>query len=403
MPRKTKTENNQVQQLVIQFEEIVENLGIPANYDFSKLKKLYLPNNPLTDLPLFLPSKTKAVNASRKRFNEIMNGKPKDKLPKIDVDSLVYYAGNFTIKSDMDYGLPDEFDGQVFDCLMMLISKEYVEKSKVFKGYRIDENIIMNELIRNGLYKRGGKLYNRIKYSLNRMFHTSYIINEKSLGQKGEINYIEILYKLVDGIYRKGKKFVDNNGGLQYLDHTIVMPHSSIISSIEEKKYFIVANEKRYALNRYLSKVIYDKLHVVVYAQIFSNYKEIFIAQKFNSYPYFAVGYEKFCTKTGIPTLTESELRPSKVKTQLESYLAELREQKVIVDMETEKKNNSDDINLVFIFTWEFIDRVFEMANKSMNSQGIDKITNEMIQAYYSKMEKQIQSKEIKDRIRACC
>lgn len=398
---KNSNKDNQVHQLVIQFEEIVENLGIPANYDFSKLKKLYIPNNPLTDLPLFLPTKSKPVNNSRKRFNEILKGTPREKLPKIDVDSLIYYSDNFTIKSDMDYGLPDEFDGQVFDCLMMLISKEYVEKSKVFKGYRIDENIIMNELIRNGLYKRGGKLYNRIKYSLNRMFHTSYIINEESYGKKGEISYIEILYKLVDGIYRKGKKFVDNDGGTQYLDHTIVMPHSSILSSIEEKKYFIVANEKRYALNRYLSKVIYDKLFVVVYAQIFSKNKEIFVAQKFKSYPYFTVGYEKFCNKTGIMPLLDSEIRPSKVKTQLESYLSDLKEQRIIVDMEAEKKNSTDnDINLVFIFTWEFIDRVFEMANKSMKSQGIDKITNEMIQAYYSKMEKQIRSKEIKNKIK---
>lgn len=64
----------------------------------------------------------------------------------------------------MDYGFPDEFGGQVFDCLVMLISKEYVEKSKVYKGYRIDETVIMNELAGTNGYVIGGTLYNRIKY-----------------------------------------------------------------------------------------------------------------------------------------------------------------------------------------------------------------------------------------------
>jgi len=46
----------------------------------------------------------------------------------------------------------------------MLISKEYVEKSKVYKGYRIDETVIMNELAGTNGYVIGGTLYNRIKY-----------------------------------------------------------------------------------------------------------------------------------------------------------------------------------------------------------------------------------------------
>ena len=69
-------------QLLIPFEEIIENLGVPANYDFSKLKKIFLPNNPLTDYPLFLPSKTKAVNNSRIRFRYLFENKEKGAAPE---------------------------------------------------------------------------------------------------------------------------------------------------------------------------------------------------------------------------------------------------------------------------------------------------------------------------------
>ena len=55
MPKKKASNTDQ---LLIPFEEIIENLGVPVNYDFGKLKKIFLPNNPLTDYPLFLPSKT---------------------------------------------------------------------------------------------------------------------------------------------------------------------------------------------------------------------------------------------------------------------------------------------------------------------------------------------------------
>ena len=395
----TKVENMTVsQQLQIPFEEIIENLGIPSNYDFYKLKKLYLPNNPLTDLPLFLTSKSNVVNRSRVRFKERMKGTDKSLLPNVDYSDLVYQMGSFTIKSDMDYGLPDEFDGQVFDCLLMLISKEYVEKSRVFRGYRIDETIILNEFVRTGQYKKNGALYNRIKSSLDRLYHTKYVIQEESIKKKGEINYVEILYNLVDGIYRKGKKIKNADGSVNYLDHTVVLPNSLITTAIEDKQYKIIANEKRYALSRYISKVIYDKLHIVLYAQIFSPGKEIFIAQKAGSYPYFVIGYQKFCERVGIPI--KEEKNPSRVKEQLDSYVNELKEQNLIIDMEAEpSENQNTSVNLVFIFNWLFVDYVFQMANKTMDSMGINDISNDMVVSYFSKMERQIKTKKIKEKI----
>lgn len=397
----TKKRTTDTDQLLIPFEEIIENLGVPANYDFSKLKKIFLPNNPLTDYPLFLPSKTKAVNNSRVRFRYLFEHKGEGIVPKVDVNDLLYQSRDFTIKADMDYGLPDEFDGQVFDCLVMLISKEYVEKSKVFKGYRIDETVIMNELASQNGYVIGGTLYNRIKYSLNRMFHTSYTINQEYTDGKGEINYLEILYHLIDGIYRKGSRYTDIDGSVRQFDHTIVLPHSAILNSIEEKKYFIISNEKRYALKRYLSKVIYDRLHLVVYAQIHTMTKDIFIAQKFNSYPFFVIGYKKFCEKVGIYPLAEKEMRPAIIKRQLGDYINELIEQDILLEMEVDKTKSIDkSFNLVFIFKWEFVDRVFEMANKSMDIMGIGDISKEQIDAYFKKLETQIKSMPIKNKIK---
>jgi len=398
MPKKKA---NATDQLLIPFEEIIENLGVPANYDFGKLKKIFLPNNPLTDYPLFLPSKTKAVNNSRIRFRYIFENKSRGIAPKVDVTDLLYKSRDFTIKADMDYGLPDEFDGQVFDCLVMLISKEYVEKSKVFKGYRIDETVIMNELAGQNGYVIGGTLYNRIKYSLNRMFHTSYIINQEFLNGKGEINYIEILYRLIDGIYRKGRHYTDSDGSVKQFDHTIVLPHSAILNSIEEKKYFIISNEKRYALKRYLSKVIYDRLHLVVYAQIHAMAKDMFIAQKFDSYPFFVIGYKKFCEKIGIYPLVNREMRPAIIKRQLGDYINELIEQNILQGFEVDKAKTIDkSFNLVFIFKWEFVDRVFEMANKSMDFKGISDISKDQIDAYFKKLESQIRSVPIKNKIK---
>jgi len=129
----------------------------------------------------------------------------------------------------------------------------------------MDETVIMNEMSSQNGFVIGGSLYNRIKYSLNRMFYTTYIINQEIHGEKGEINYLEILYRLIDGIYRKGKKYTDEDGSERMFDHTIILPHSAILSSIEDKKYHNIANEKRYALKRYMSKIVYDRLHLIVY------------------------------------------------------------------------------------------------------------------------------------------
>lgn len=383
-------------QMVIPFDEIIENLGIPVNYDFEKLKKIYLPNNPLTDYPLFLPTKSKAVNNSRKRFRHIHESKNGGPVPQINVEDLVYTNGEFTIKADMDYGLPDEFDGQVFDCIIMLISKEYVEKSKVFRGYRIDETVIMNEFVKQGS-KPGGSLYNRIKCALNRMAHTSYVIKNEQTTQKGEIKYIEIIYRLIDAIYRKGERHPDGSE----FSNTIVLPHSSILSSIEEKKYHIIANEKRYALNRYLSKVIYDRLHLVTYAQIFSKTKDIFIAQKFESLPFFVIDYYKFCNRVGIIPLEEKDMRPGNIKKQLVEFETDLISNQIIKSIEYDKKNTVEKgYNMVFIFTWEFVESVFGMANKSMDLQGLNKLDKELIENYYKKIETQIRSRAIKDMIK---
>ena len=393
---------NNTDQLLIPFEEIIENLGVPVNYDFGKLKKIFLPNNPLTDYPLFLPSKTKAVNNSRVRFRYMFENKKKGLAPKVDVNDLLYQSRDFTIKADMDYGLPDEFDGQVFDCLVLLISKEYVEKSKVYRGYRIDETVIMNELAGTNGYVIGGTLYNRIKYSLNRMFHTSYIIRQEYInGGNNGLNYLELLYRLVDGIYRKGTEYKDKDGTLRHLDHTVVLPHSTILDSIEEKKYFIISNEKRYALKKYLSKVIYDRLHLVVYAQIYGMAKDLFIAQKCGSFPFFVIGYTKFCEKIGIYPLEDKGMRPAMIKRQLGDYIKELSDQDILQGFEVDKAKTLDkSFNLVFIFKWEFVDRVFEIANKSMDIQGIDNISKDQIDAYYKKLETQIRSVPIKDKIK---
>jgi hypothetical protein len=383
-------------QLIIPFTEIIENLGIPANYNFSNLKKIFLPTNPLTDYPLFLPAKSKVVNNSRKRFRHIMEKKGDGPVPKIDVDDLVYATDDFTIKADMDYGLPDEFDGQVFDCIIMLISKEYVDKSKVFKGYRIDENIIMNEFIKRGM-KTGGSLYNRIKFSLNRMAQTSYIISNEQTNSRGEIKYLDIIYRLIDAVYRKGERHPDGSE----FSNTVILPHSAILASIEEKKYHIVANEKRYALDRYLSKVIYDKLHLVVYSQIFGPTKDIFIAQKSGTFPFFVIGYEKFCKKVGLPLLDEKDLRAGNIEKQLTEFKKELIKNEIIQFLEYDRKNTVEKAyNLIFVFTWDFVDCVFEMANKSMSIQGIDKLSKELIDNYFKKLEKQIRSKAIKNRIK---
>lgn len=396
-----KRKMKETDQLIIPFDEIIENLGIPANYDFSKLKKVFLPNNPLTDYPLFLPSKSKVVNNSRKRFRLLIDKKPNQIVPKIDVDDLIYKNRDFTIKADVDYGLPDEFDGQVFDCLIMLISKEYVDKSKVFKGYRIDETVIMNEMVSQNGFAIGGSLYNRIKFSLNRMFHTNYTINQEYANGKGEINYLEILYRLIDGIYRRGNKYTDEDGSEKIFDQTIVIPNSTILSSIEDRKYHIIANEKRYELKRYLSKVIYDRLHLIVYAQIYSKTKDLYIAQKFNSLPFFVIGYKKFCDRVGLSPLTDQELRPAIIKRQLGEFSKELIAQNVITAVEVDKtKNVEKSFNLVFMFNWEFVDRVYEIVNKSMNFQGMDDISKEQIEAYYKKMETQVRSKKIKAMIK---
>lgn len=397
MKRTTYSSN----QLMIPFEEIIENLGVPANYDFSKLKKIFLPNNPLTEYPLFLPSKTKAVNNSRIRFRYLFENKNMNLAPTIQMNDLLYKCNDFTIKADMDYGLPDEFDGQVFDCLIMLISKEYVERTKVYKGYRIDETVIMNELAGQNGYVIGGTLYNRIKFSLNRMFHTTYQIHQERRDENGGYNYLDILYRLIDGIYRKGSRYKDIEGKEVQLDHTIVLPHSAILSSIEEKKYYIISNEKRYALKRYLSKVIYDKLHLVVYAQIHAMAKDMFIAQKFNSHPFFVIGYFKFCDKIGISPLSEKEMRPAMIKRQLGDYINELINQDILLDLEVDKTKKIDkSFNLIFIFKWEFVDRVYAMANKSMDIQGINDISKEQIETYFKKMESQINSVPIKNKIK---
>ena len=94
-------------------------------------------------------------------------------------------------------------------------------------------------------------------------------------------------------------------------------------------------------------------------------------------------------------------MRPGNIDKQLVEFVNELLEHKIIHCLDMDKKPTVEkDYNLVFIFTWEFVDRVFEMANKSMDLQGISNISKELIENYYKKLEVQIRSPLIKEKIK---
>ena len=139
----------------------------------------------------------------------------------------------------------------------------------------------------------------------------------------------------------------------------------------------------------------------MAYAQIHAKAKDVFIAQKSGSYPFFVIGYYKFCEKIGISPVSDKEIRPAIIKRQLKAYTDELVNQDILLDLEIEKRKSVEKTyNLIFIFKWEFIDRVFEMSNKSMDFVGIDDISKDQIESYFKKLETQIKSTTIKDKIK---
>ena len=207
----------QYRQLNINFNEFITLAPLNIEAEIERIQKLILPREFL-EYPFFLRQKSEIVNNSRKTFNyDFANNyktkTEKEEEPKVTRSDLVFrykpinnnYASlsddniefkpDFEIIADIRYGFPDDFDGQIYDIILHIISANYRQSKQFFQWYGFSINSIFTELQKTGYTtakKLGGSLAARITNSLKRLNSTKYKSHfNRYDAETGKYNYIE--------------------------------------------------------------------------------------------------------------------------------------------------------------------------------------------------------------------
>ena len=400
-------------QLELNFDDFFAKSPYNPESKLSELQKIYIPQE-FVNYPFFLAAKSNEVKKSRvgyianQKYQKLIDsGVSEDEANKqseyktspgtrkkhfsdtIETDTTKIYA-QWIIKSDEDYGLPDDFDGQVWDIIISHVSWLYKVTSKFYQVYFFTQQQILDELIKRNVFSsKGGKQYTLIKDSLHRLKRTIY---SHKTGLKDAPFQYEI--SLISNLFFSGEKLPDDT-----ITHKIaIIIDPLIIYNFKRNKYIISNNEQRSLLEYFKSKTLFDKFSYLAHVNFKSNRFPKLKAIKVK--PHIVFGYKKLCIFLGYTPKTGTELRPSKIKKQFKKVHYELEKYGIIEELFVDRNPNAEDpYNLIYVFNKKFLENVLKIYSKdyklSMNEEI--KPSKELMAEMFKIINRQIKSKEIKD------
>lgn len=345
-------------------------------------EKVFLPLE-LVKFPFFLHSKSEKVLESRKGFAAY---KKYEKLVKQGLSEkeireqtkyessptdLIKQYDNWRIQGHQNHGLPDSFDGQVWNVLIGLISDILQKTGQFYLIYTITPNMIEQDFIRRDIYKsRSGKTRERIGDALHRLAHTSYV-HSKGTYRKDSGEYIppeQYSFSLLTGIYEKGSELPTGEVTSKFA----VAVDPIVILNLRRNHFLIVLHKRRDVLKEFGSVTLFDKLSYFVYQDLQND--QVFLSQYVGMYYHRVISYYKICEYLGLEPLKGVGYTITKVKRQLARYHEELRAELMLHDIIYQEKGRGADkkINLVYVFTNSFTIEMFRvLSNQAKEKERI--------------------------------
>jgi hypothetical protein len=360
-------------QLSLEFSE-EENVFAPFYKIQNSDGKVYLPLE-LVKFSFFLHARSEKVLVSRKGYKAYQKYKELNKKGlsekeirketefKTSPTDLRKNFKNWQIIAHQDWGLPDSFDGHVWDVIINLISNIMQKSGKFYLIYTITPNMIEAELIRRGVYKsRSGKTAMRIKDAVNRLKNTTYIYEKGNLRKDtGEyINKEEYDFRLITNVYEKGEIMADG----KYATKFAIAIDPLVILNLRHNHFLIVLNKRRGQLKEYESIILFDKLSYFVYQDMAN--EGLFKSMQLGLKPYRKLSYFKVCEYLGTEARSGINYKKSQVEEHLKAYHKELLSNSIIDEIIIQEKGKgiNKKFNLIYIFKREFLVDMFDVLSK---------------------------------------
>jgi len=419
-------------QLALDFGDDIAISPIPSSL-LEEQKKLYLPHE-FVKHPFFLKHNSKKVDLSRvgyrakkatdklkknKATKEEINDKSTIKVNINDLEQTFVDEQNndnsttelshrhtheeWSILGHLLYGLPDEFDGHVWDIIVHTISDHLQKTGKFYNIYGFNRETIVQELIKKGVLKsRGGRQSQFVHDSIQRLRHTVYT-HKKGLrasdNKTKSKKYIKYDMSLIAKIYEKGEELPD--GTLVQANYGLFVD-PMIVVNFQNRGYFIVSNEKRKLVKGYIDKTVCDKISFWMYQKI--KQKEIFVMQEAGIKPIHWMIYENFCGAIGEEPREKgtTNYKKSQIIRHIQKILQPHIDNKIVEEFYIQeiKLGKEKSYKVIIVPHGEFIMLIFKLFSKTFQNEDHSKsISKEFKDGVISKIKRNIVDKEILNKL----
>ncbi len=317
--------------------------------------------------------------------------------------TLSLSSDGWEIIAHLNYGLPNENDGLVWNYIVRLISDAYIHNGHFYTLYFLRISDIEKDLIKNGHYKhRDGKLYNQIVDSLHRIKLTAYS-HQKGLYRKDNKSSVygsEYTFSLITSLYFRGDKLPDGS----LCDAVAVAIDPLILLNFKNNRFLLGLNQVRSKFSYYSSMSLLDRLTFLTYQAFLS--KDFFYAYKFK-FPFFVlIKYDNLCSFLGLKPLGLNNMKKSKISAQFESLFDELKEGEVIQEVLIDQFVNQRGVqcfNMFFVLKGIFVQNVLNQSGKDLKSKE-EEVQNaykdvSVSTAYFKKIRGLIHSQGLMDEL----
>jgi hypothetical protein len=394
-----------------EIDQLELSLSIPPVADYETPDRIYQYPE-LLKHTYFLNSGSKAVSQSRKVYSQSVRtkrqrGEEDASMKKNDL--IKTYDNGWSIVGSIEYGLPNELDGHVWDFFKKKISQTRLQEGKFYHLCFFSIEEIIQDLIKTGvLSSRGGKQTQTVNDCISRLFRTAYkyekgliVRAEKGKGGQHKEMLHSAEFTLITGVYRKGQ--VLPNGELCDTQMAIAV-NPLIIKSLEQDHYIITNNSRREKLTRYPSKVLYDTLGYWG----FIKYKkgEILSLNALSVPPYQVLTYETVCQMLGIEPLPKQTYRESRIKIQLEKIHQELLDAGVIdwYMLEQYRKEGGKGFKIIYAYSRAFMEEIIAFESERVKleyrqSMQEYQLSLEDTNSVIRKINGQVKSQDVRDKL----
>lgn len=318
------------------------------------------------------PSQSQNLSSTTHSSNKQDNSQP------IEQDTHYEITKEWHVIAHHEYGLPDTFDGQVWDILLQNISYIYKRTKSFYQYYYFSVNYIAEEMRRLGYIKAksiGGRQRQKIKDSLMRLQYTKYKqVNRGFYRNDQKHNLQHYSLNLITAIYWKEEQIP----GGKYFNKTAIAIDPLTLINFLHKNYFITSNVMRCKLIEYKSKSLHDKLSYICSKNLQNS---TFIHMKrANLKPFAILNYSTLCTFLGYKQLIHKNRKPKEIRKQFRKIHDELEQNEIIEEFLIHKYNGY--YRIVYIYTESFLNQVYQLFSNRQKLDFKDLSDNEIERIY---------------------